>query len=450
MGTPQIDSESWQAARLIPTVGIRGQEEQEKRATSSLLAVMHAAPEFAHALLGPLGAPKARPKTFTEVRFRDAEGRACIPDGAIVATRGNRSWSCLVEVKTGAAELDADQVRRYLDLARGHGFDGVLSISNAITASHDDSPIAIDRRKLRRVCLWHLSWSRVLTEAIVQHRFRGVSDPDQAWILGELVAYLDAEASGASGFDDMGREWVQVRDSARAGTLRFGAEVRAVAARWDQFVEYLALSLSRELGTEVSVVRPRRQAPGQQLETLARELAESGRLSGGLRVPHAVAPIFVTADLGRRQVETSVTIDAPSEGRATSRVNWLLRQLRDAGGELRVESRFEASREVVVGSLAEAREAPNRLLSDSDPRRAPRSFTLALTRSMGLKRGKARGSFVGETRQQTFDFYREIVQSLKRWQPRAPRLREEAAAGDEPPRPEDLPAAPGAAAVPQP
>jgi hypothetical protein len=35
-----------------------------------------------------------------------------------------------------------------------------------------------------------------------------------------LVAYLDHEASGASGFIDMGDKWVRVRDAAHNGTLR--------------------------------------------------------------------------------------------------------------------------------------------------------------------------------------------------------------------------------------
>ena len=77
----------------------------------------------------------------------------------------------------------------------------------------------------------HLSWWRIITEAIVQHRHRGVSDPDQAWILGELIAYLDDERSGASGFQDMGENWVKVRNGAGDGTLRAAdAEVRDVAA----------------------------------------------------------------------------------------------------------------------------------------------------------------------------------------------------------------------------
>jgi hypothetical protein len=49
--------ESWHEARLIPTSGISGAEEQERRATSALLAVMTAVREYGRALTQPLGAP---------------------------------------------------------------------------------------------------------------------------------------------------------------------------------------------------------------------------------------------------------------------------------------------------------------------------------------------------------------------------------------------------------
>ena len=229
--------EGWHPARLIPAVGIRGQEEQEKRATSSLLAVMRAIPDFGHALLGPLDAPKGRIATYAEVQLKDGAGKTHIPDGAIVVERGKTVWKCLVEVKTGTAELRSEQVNRYLDWARENRLDGVLTISNEITGSPTDSPVPVDGRKLRATHLYHLSWWRIVTEAIVQHRHRGVSDPDQAWLLGELIAYLDDERSGASGFQDMGETWVRVRDGAGDGTLRAGdKEVRDVAERWEQFV----------------------------------------------------------------------------------------------------------------------------------------------------------------------------------------------------------------------
>lgn len=47
--------ESWHQARLIPTSGINGAEEQERRASSALLAVMGVVKEFSRTLLSPLG-----------------------------------------------------------------------------------------------------------------------------------------------------------------------------------------------------------------------------------------------------------------------------------------------------------------------------------------------------------------------------------------------------------
>ena len=43
--------DGWRPSRLIPTTGIGGQDEQEQRATSSLLAVMSSVPQFGRALL---------------------------------------------------------------------------------------------------------------------------------------------------------------------------------------------------------------------------------------------------------------------------------------------------------------------------------------------------------------------------------------------------------------
>ena len=420
------ETETWHPARLIPTAGIKGQEEQEKRATSCLLAVMHAVPEFGHALLKELGAPKSPViETFAEVRFKDAAGKTVIPDGAIVCQRGKKRWVCLVEVKTGTAALKDDQVGSYLDIAREHGFDGVLTISNQITAGSLLSPVAVDGRKLRKTSLWHFSWWRIITEAIVQKRYRGVSDTDQEWILGELIAYLDNEASGAAGFDDMGDKWVSVRKAAHDGTLRQGdAEARAVAERWEQFTQYLCLGLSQDLGHSVSSPRPRSQTMTGRLDALTKALATDGTLDAVIRVPDAVGDLRLRADLRARQTLTSVSVDAPREGRVRSRINWLLRQLGEAPNDLRVEVEYPNARETTSTMLSQALEEPARLLYPADPEREPRSFILTLVRPMGSKRGKAEGSFVRETRAQTFDFYGDLVQNLKLWQARPPKLRE--------------------------
>lgn len=96
----------------------------------------------------------------------------------------------------------------------------MVTISNEIPAVAGQHATKVDRRKLRKVELHHLSWSPVLAEAVMQKEFRGVADPDQAWILGELIRYLEHSRSGALEFDDMGEPWTGVRDAVAAGTLR--------------------------------------------------------------------------------------------------------------------------------------------------------------------------------------------------------------------------------------
>ena len=99
----------------IPTTGIGGQDEQEQRASSSVLAVMRAVPQFS--------GPSSRTSTprrdgvdsFTEVRFLDADEKTSIPDGAVVIERSSHGV-CLVELKTAGAPLVAAQVERWTSL----------------------------------------------------------------------------------------------------------------------------------------------------------------------------------------------------------------------------------------------------------------------------------------------------------------------------------------------
>jgi hypothetical protein len=245
-------------------------------------------------------------------------------------------------------------------------------------------------------------------------------------LLGELIAYLDDERSGASGFQDMGENWVKVRNGAGDGTLRAAdADVRDVAGRWEQFVEYLCLGLGQDLGRDVRPVRPRKQTAAARLDANAAALADRGTLDAAIRVPDAVGPLEVQADLRTRKVITSVTVEAPGDGRPATRVNWLLRQLKEAPDGLLVEVSFANTKATTAGLLSAAREDAQSLLLPNDPKRPPRAFRLALSRAMGTKRGKGERSFVLETRRQAVDFYRELVQNLRPWRPSAPRLPEE-------------------------
>lgn len=127
--------------------------------------------------------------------------------------------------------------------------------------------------------------------------------PQRRWVLRELIHYLSNEASGALGFEDMGEDWVAVRKAGRDGTLRAGdVGARGVAERWDQFASALALSLS------------------QDWERMSNHSERAGRPR-----PNAL---------------TSVSMDAPKDGTPRGRFGWLMRQLREAPGDLRLGAAF--------------------------------------------------------------------------------------------------------------
>jgi hypothetical protein len=417
--------ETWHEARLIPTSGINGAEEQERRATSALLAVLTAVREYGRALLKPIGAPAGAIECYIEVPFLLGE-RRLYPDGLIRVSRGSKSWTALVEVKTGINRLQAEQLENYLDIAREQGFDAVLTISNEIPPVAGQHPTKVDKRKLRKVEMFHMSWTKVLAEAVMQKEFRGVADPDQAWILGELIRYLEHSRSGAMEFEDMGDTWTSVRDSVAAGTLRPNdSGIAMVVSRFDALLRFASLSLGRMLGTEVVPVLTRRELadPALRAQSLTQMLCQSGQLVGAIRIPDTVGQLVVTADLRASTVTCHVDLDAPREGRPTTRVKWLIRQLKNASPTARVEAfNAHARGSSAAELLASVRDNPGLLVTE--PARDIRAFRVAMVRALGTKRGRGRGSFIDSVLDACSGFYAEVLQGLKAWSSTPPTLRQ--------------------------
>lgn len=426
-----MDESAWQRARLIPTWGISGADEAERRATSALLAVVGAVREFSAALLRPLGAPVGMVETFIEVEF-DWNGAKRRPDGLIRVRRGQREWVCLIEVKTGPGVLEREQIECYLDIARDNGFDAVVTISNQIGAQPGAHPVEVDKRKLKKVALHHLSWAEVLTAAVVERVHRKVSDPDQAWILGELIRYLESPNSGALAFTDLGPNWVTVREQVISGTAR-GSDrgVLDVARRWDQLLRLVALRLGRDLGADVQVLLSRKEQgdPAARGTAVVDELVTRGSMSGALKIAGTVGPMTLVADVRHGVLHLGTNLAAPTEGRQVTRVNWLTRQLpEDAPKELRIEAWGLHARRPVAALLTEAREDPTRLADEQG--RELRMFRLAWATRLGAKRGVDRGSLVASVVAGIDAFYEQVVQNLRPYAVRAPKLPRETSLGD--------------------
>lgn len=416
---PAAEGNDWQPARLFPVAGIGGAEEQERRATSALLAVMPMVREFGKALISKCGGPAGALEAFIEVPFGH-EDEAYRPDGVLRVTRGQRQWIALVEVKTGDGKLSVDQVDHYVDIARAKGYDAVITISNELTGAAVDHPLPIDRRKLRKVALIHLAWDEIRTEATLLVRRRSVADATQVRVLDEFIRYMAHPRSGMHGFTDMGPHWVRVRDAVKAKTLRStDPSAEEVSARFDQLVQHVGLQLASALGVDVQALVPR-DAP--DAVSRCQQLADSGVLFGCLRVPGAADLIVVNADLRTDRIGGSISVDAPREGRPLTRVNWLLRQLpENARDGLRIEARLAGGRGATTAQLLGAlRQAPEKLLATDG--RDIKSFQLVLEGPMGVKRSAGTGGLVHSVRASVLGFYAEVVQNLRPWSAKPPKL----------------------------
>lgn len=423
-------SEGFQVARLIPVSGIANATEAEMRATSALLSVLTIVRDLSTAVTAPLGASTAQKATveaFIETRFKLGDSGGVVrPDGLIQVTYGSSTWRALVEVKTSDNRLEAEQVNNYLTVAREQGIDAVITLSNEIGVGSTHPCEGVKVRANSKVRLVHFSWTEILAFAVRAKVHRGVQDPEQAWILGELIRYLEHSASGAMAFDDMGTNWVAVRDGAREGTLRkTGDDVREVVQRWEQLMRFASLTLGADIGVDVQHVVPRSQNdPKARLAHLTDSIVNAGALDGTLRIPGAAGNLTVAADLRARQVSVIADITAPADRGNKARATWLIRQLGpDTPNGVVIEAWPRHARQPLTATLAQAREDAS-VLVDPDKRDTLR-FRLILRSEMGQNRkdgGRSPG-FIQVVMTLLRTYYRDVLQQISMWTPPAPQSR---------------------------
>jgi hypothetical protein len=236
---------------------------------------------------------------------------------------------------------------------------------------------------------------------------------------------LEHRKSGALEFDDMGDSWVSVRDAVVDGTLRpTDRGIGEVVALFDALLRFTSLQLGRQLGTEVVPVLSRKELadPSLRAQALTESLCQQGVLSGAIRVPDTAGVLVVTADLRAARIGCHVDVDAPREGRPTTRVNWLVRQLKNAPETTRVEAFAVHSRGASTAELlGVVRENPGILIAD--PGKELRTFRVATSMSMGSKRGRGRGCFIDSVLTTVDSFYADVLESLRPWSATPPKLR---------------------------
>ncbi|OEJ58447.1 stress response protein TerZ [Streptomyces agglomeratus] len=410
------ENDSWRSARLFPASSLKNDREREIRATSILLSVMAHVPEFGRRLTAGFGAPSGHIETFTEVTLPNGDSPRR-PDGIIRIERAGKLWTALVETKTNGNPLKAQQVQDYMDIAARRGYEAVITLSNDVAL--EGSPLVlvkVDGRRKHKVALWHLSWAEVTHQAQMLIRHEGVRNEIRAWMLQELLQYLQHENSGCHGFQNMGPAWVPVRNGIDQETLCPGDQ-RAVLVveSWERLIRQVCLRLGGELGEKVMPVQRARRGtdPQSRRTALAERFCEDGRLHAEIRIDGAAGVLAVTADLRLGKLRTSIDVAAPDQVYPLSRVKRLLKQLVEAPADLHVQTLLDGQGAGPRGTLEKLRPEPGDLV----PRNAGQisGFRLSLSKSVGSTRGNAESGFIRSVDDAVDRFYSSVIVHLEAW-----------------------------------
>ena len=228
--------------------------------------------------------------------------------------------------------LVAEQLEKYLRLARIQEIDSVISISNQFSALPGQHPVSVGGNLTRSVELRHWSWMYILTEAKMLIDNDDISNPEQKYILTELVRFLSDEGTGVNSFVQMPEEWKEIVSNTKRGTNNkkyTDIEIQKVIGAWHQEGRDICLQLSRNLGIPVNLKLSRNHEsdPTIRFSDDAKQLCKDNCILHIFKVSNAATYISVLADLRASTIKVAMNLDAPEKPTVKGQVSWLLNQL---------------------------------------------------------------------------------------------------------------------------
>lgn len=417
-------------ARLIPVVA---DSRKEERVVSIFLAALTRVRPFAKAILDRLDSKAKVGKrsvlaAYTEVEFPSSDTNTKDrPDGLLSLTTRKTRWTALIEAKIAGAEIDADQIQRYGELARRFQIDAVVTLSNQLVALPILVPYPVPRALGNQVRFFHMSWISVLTSAHLILQDRDNIESDQAFILNEMARYFEHGNSGVTQFRQMNPEWhslvhgVRNRHQFRANS----PEIANTVASWHQKERDISLLLSRRIGHEVAIgglsrSRKYRLQPDDRLRDASNVLSSSNELRTTFTIPNAAADLEVIADLQRRTISCSMKLNAPLDTkRASTRINWLLRQLRNIDREdIAIRALWPGRRLPTQASLAKVK-ADSKSLENDRQNSPPTGFEVIMIKDIA-RRFSGRSTFIEDLEKMIPEFYDNVGCHLRAWTPPPP------------------------------
>ena len=376
---------------------------------------------------------RSRVRTFTEIEFQSADNTPNDrPDGLIVLELGKkRRWTALVEAKIDKNQIDEQQVERYAEIAKKFQIDAVITLSNQLAPVATHIPYEIPRRKVsfKNVRFYHLSWISIKTDLSVILRETENLDREQAIVLEEMECYFGHDNSGVRRLDQTNQEWKSLVNGFfhdQPYTVD-SDEIKNTVAFWQQKEKDISLLLTQAIGKRVGIALNRKflKDPDSRFEEVCKSLLKGKELQFVFNIPNASSNLTTTANFQKRTIACTMEINAPDRPQFKSRVNWLLKQLADIGS---VEAEHVLIRALWPGRLNDTQSFLNEVRNDFEclhhdkPGVVPIGFEITRTKDLGA-RFVGRRNFLQEVEHFIPEFYAQVGQKLKRWQPSPPAIK---------------------------
>jgi len=258
---------------------------------------------------------------------------------------------------------------------------------------------------------------------------KNVSDRDQAYLLQELIRFLQHPNSGVLSFSRMEPGWKIVCQAIHqeAPLRKTSEEVDDAVSSWNQLSRYMSLQMSVAVSRPVSVYMTRSQIndPIKYIEGHIVSLLSKQILEAQFDVPDTASHIFYVADLKARRLSAFMKIEAPRDKQQIkSRINWLIKQLtrcEDESVMIRVE--WPGRTQSDLFTLAQLR-VDQSVVTAHTPKALPHHFEVILSIDLAGK-FSAPIVFAEEATKLLINFYNSVGQHLRAWTPPPPRLKKD-------------------------
>lgn len=300
--------------RLFPTV-----KSDEDRATSIFLSVLSAVQPLRRDLLSSVGFKlKKRGVDFkarVHPEFSTKNASKDIPDGMLIVEQ-DKNWSALIEVKIKKADLDQDQLERYLKRVKEFNSQALITISNELCVLPTLPPLRLvsSDKSIRRIKHYHWSWKYIqnTVRQILRHE-DGLSSSD-VFLLSEFLSFLRNPSSGVLGFTRFNRNWPELVDRIEVRGNPSQQDYESIVSDWHQESSEIAMILTECLNRDVSEVVDvtGSKIAERRLNQDVKHIKKNHDLTSSYEIEGCRHEFNVAIDINRRSYSLSIQHDLPT------------------------------------------------------------------------------------------------------------------------------------------